>query len=318
MQKQNMTEELINEYTKVAYYYHKAGFTQEEIAKKMSMSRQRVNRILAECIELGIVQIQVVNINDNCLEIETSLEQSYNLKGACVVNNLVEDNIHEDLGMAAGRYIGRFIKDGDIIGFSRGRATAALVNNMPMLQREDLTVTQLLGSENKDREDVAVDDIVHRFAGKLQAKATMLYAPVIVQNSELRDSIMNEPFFIEAYNVVKACDVAIVGIGTSSSQVEHLSPLYGVKKEDIDNHGVENVAGEVTTHFFDIEGNPVILGFQNRIIAITLEDYLNIPVRIGIAGLPVKADAIYAALKGGYINVLVTDLETAKILKQKS
>ena len=37
MQKNNITEALINEYTKIAYYYHKAGFTQEEIANKMNM-----------------------------------------------------------------------------------------------------------------------------------------------------------------------------------------------------------------------------------------------------------------------------------------
>ena len=80
MQKSNITEALINEYTKIAYYYHKAGFTQEEIANKMNMSRQRVNRILAECIELGIVQIHVVNINENYMDIETSLEKKYNLK----------------------------------------------------------------------------------------------------------------------------------------------------------------------------------------------------------------------------------------------
>lgn len=313
MQKQNMTEELINDYTRVAYYYHKAGFTQEEIAKKMSMSRQRVNRILAECIELGIVQIQVVNINENYIDIETSLEKKFNLKGVYVINNLIEENIHDDLGIAAGRYIGKFIKDGDIIGFSRGRATAALVEHMPLLQRENLTVTQLLGSENNDRENIAVDDIVHHFAAKLQAKATKLYAPVIVQDSELQKSIMKEPYFRDAYQVVKNCNVAIVGIGTSNSQVEHLSPLYAIKKAEIDN-----IIGEVSTHFFDALGRPVVPSFRNRIIAITLEDYLNIPVRIGIAGLPVKADAIYAALKGGYINVLVTDLETAKILEKKS
>ena len=317
MLKQNLTEELINEYTRVAYYYHKAGMTQEEIAKKMSMSRQRVNRILAECIELGIVQIQVVNINENYLEIETVLEQKYNLKGVSVINNLVEENIHEDLGIAAGRYIGQFIKDGDIIGFSRGRATAAMVDHMPLLQRTKLTVTQLLGSENKDEQHIAVDDIVYRFAEKLQAKATMLYAPVIVQNSELRDSIMQEPFFTEAYAALKACNVAIVGVGTSDSQLEHLSPLYAIKKSEYGKMWDESVAGEVSTHFFDKEGKPVIPDFRNKIIAISLEDYMSIPIRVGIAGLPVKANAIHAALKGGYINVLVTDLETAKILIEK-
>lgn len=317
MQKQNMTEETINEYTKIAYYYHKAGFTQEEIAKKMSMSRQRVNRILGECIELGIVQIQIVNIHENYMDIETSLERKYNLKGVCVVNNLIEENIHVDLGLAAGRYIGKFIKDGDIIGFSRGRATAALVDHMPLLRRENLTVTQLMGSVNSDREHIAVDDIVHHFAVKLQAKATMLYAPVIVQNSELRDSIMKEPYFCDAYHVLQSCNVAIVGIGTSDSQTEHLLPLKAEQKTGIELNMAGKVAGEVSTHFFNEEGKPVIPPFRNRIIAISLEDYMNIPTRIGIAGLPGKTDAIYAALKGGYINVLVTDLETAKLLKQK-
>lgn len=318
MQKSNMTEEMINEYTKVAYYYHKAGFTQEEIANKMSMSRQRVNRILAECINLGIVQINIININENYIDVETSLEKKFGLKGACVINNQMEENIHVDLGMAAGRYIDKFIKDGDIIGFSRGRATAAMVDHMPLLQKENLTVTQLLGSINNDREHVAVDDIVHNFAAKLQGKAAMLYAPVIVQSSELQNSIMQEPFFKEAYNVVKNCNVAIVGIGRANSQTEYLSPLNVMSKTDSDSGILENAIGEVSTHFFDAQGNPIIPSYRNRIIAISLEDYLHIPTRIGIAGLPEKADTIYAALKGGYVNVLVTDLETARILTQKS
>ena len=317
MQKNNITEALINEYTKIAYYYHKAGFTQEEIANKMNMSRQRVNRILAECIELGIVQIHVVNINENYMDIETSLEKKYNLKGACVINNLVKENIYVDLGMAAGRYIGKFINDNDTIGFSRGRATAAMVDYMPLLRRENLTVTQLLGSGNHDKQHVAVDDIVHNFATKLQARPVMLYAPVIVQSSELQNSIINEPFFQEAYNTVKSCNVAIVGIGAASDQTEHLLPLNSVQETESDTEMMKLALGEVGTHFFDENGAPVIPSYRSRIIAISLEDYLKIPIKIGIAGLPEKADAICAALRGGYINVLVTDLETAKILNQK-
>ena len=42
-----------NEYVKVAYYYYKVGMTQDEIAKKMVMSRQRVNRIIKRCLENG-------------------------------------------------------------------------------------------------------------------------------------------------------------------------------------------------------------------------------------------------------------------------
>ena len=36
-----LTDAQISEYTRVAYYYYKEGSTQEQIAKRMNMSRQR-------------------------------------------------------------------------------------------------------------------------------------------------------------------------------------------------------------------------------------------------------------------------------------
>ena len=78
----------------------------------------------------------------------------------------------------------------------------------------------------------------------------------------------------------------------------------------------KDVAGEVCTHFFNKDGEEVIPPFGDQIIAIPLEDYHNIPIRIGVAGGPGKTEAIRAALNGGYVNVLITDLQTAnKLIK---
>ncbi|MGO5052931.1 sugar-binding transcriptional regulator [Lachnospiraceae bacterium LCP25S3_G4] len=316
MNKSKLSPEQISEYTRVAYYYYKIGLTQEDIAKKMNMSRQRVNRIIRDCAEVGIVEINITGLNQSNIELEASLEKKYQLKGVRVIENVIEEDIHKDLGIAAGQYLESIICDGDVVGFSRGRSTSALVDYMPQIRKNNLTVTQLLGSENKDSRHIGVDDIVYRFSEKLQASATMLYAPVIVQDETLKGSIMKEEFFVEAYNVVKACSIAIVGIGTAQSQWKHMTGLYESDMKEQDGWG-ERVSGEVATHFFDQEGNPVIPPFRERIIAITLEDYFKIPIRIGVAGEITKASAIKAALKGGYINVLVTDLETARILSEQ-
>ena len=56
---QNLSPDTINEYRRAAYYYYKNHLTQEEIAKRMNMSRQRVNRILSACIKNGIVRISI-------------------------------------------------------------------------------------------------------------------------------------------------------------------------------------------------------------------------------------------------------------------
>ena len=119
MKKGNLTARELEEYTRVAYYYYKADFTQEEIAKRMQMSRQRVNRILASCIDLGIVKISIANLGSD-LELETALERKYGLRCVRVVENVVESKVHEDLGIAAGECLASFIRKGDIIGFTRG------------------------------------------------------------------------------------------------------------------------------------------------------------------------------------------------------
>ena len=78
--------------------------------------------------------------------------------------------------------------------------------------------------------------------------------------------------------------------------------------------GAAAPVGEICTHCFDADGQPVEFPFSNRILAISREDYKNIPTRIGIAGGPEKLAAIRAALRGGYVNVLIADLDTAAAL----
>ncbi len=317
----NRSEGSKGEYIRVAYYYYKARLTQEEIAKKMNMSRQRVNRILGKCENLGIVKIEVVGYETLFLELETDLERKYSLVGARVVGSDTSDDFYAELGSAAGRYLADIVKDGDLIGFSRGRATAALVDNLPPVNRERLAVTQLVGGWNEQQNDIDVDDIVSRFARKLNASVNKLYAPVIVKSPEIRRSIMEEPYFRTAYEKIKSCSIAAVGIGNLEN-LGFFSDMFADTAQGTGERSrLESIApgavGEICARFFDMEGKRVVTSLDERIIAIDTDDFLKIPVRIGIAGTPAKLDAITGALRGGYINVLITDQETAKALLER-
>ncbi|MGB9679321.1 MAG: sugar-binding domain-containing protein, partial [Thermoanaerobacteraceae bacterium] len=66
--------------------------------------------------------------------------------------------------------------------------------------------------------------------------------------------------------------------------------------------------GDICSRFFDINGNPCKkIEINDRIIGITLEQLKKINKVIGIAGGKNKIQAIRSVLKGGYINILVTD-----------
>ncbi|SCY05524.1 sugar-binding transcriptional regulator [Alkaliphilus peptidifermentans] len=300
------------EYIRVANYYYKFGLTQEEIAQKMSMSRQRVNRILAKCLENGIVKIVIPELEETHLELETELEEKYGLQAVRISKSLSDEQLYSELGVTASRYLMSVINEGDIIGFSRGRSVAALVEKTDSKKINDVTVIQLMGSWNSDDMKVSSDDIVHRFSEKIEARAAMLYAPVVVNSKELRKSIMNEPFFKQTYETIKACTIAAVGIG--DTRYKEILPTIG--HEEYEYIKRKNAVGEICTHFFDEAGNRIVSPFSERVISIGFDDFLRIPMRIGVAGSEEKIPAIIGALNGRLINVLITDLDTAEELKQ--
>ena len=133
-----LTPEQKNEYTRIAYYYYEAGRTQDQIAQRLGISRQRVNRILAECIERGIVRITVDRSPEEYFASESALEEKYRLKAVRLAHSLGADQLYGDLGVVAGQYLKSIVKRGDIIGCVPGRGVAGLVDNMPQMERTGL------------------------------------------------------------------------------------------------------------------------------------------------------------------------------------
>lgn len=302
-----------NEYVKVAYYYYKVGMTQDEIAKKMTMSRQRVNRIIKRCLETGIVTITIrENFNTN-VELEAQMEQITGLNEIFISSSDMKE-LNDSLGAAAAVYLDRILKDNDIIGFSRGRALSHLVSNLLPTNRKNLTVTQLVGGLNAQETSTNSDNIVRDSAQILRAKPCFMYAPIIVENKELRDSMLSQSFFSQVYDTMKQCTVAVVGIGNFTSQTG-LVPKSFMFEDEYRELKNKSAIGEICTYYFNADGAIILSGINERVFALDYESYMKIPVRIGIAGGSEKVQAIAGAIKGKLINVLITDIDTANGLR---
>ena len=304
------------EFIKVAYYYYKTGMTQFEIANKMSMSRQRVNRILKKCLETGIVKISIQEYENQNVEFETQLETLLGLKEV-IIADCQDPEINESLGASASSYLERVIKDNDIIGFSRGRALSQLVNSLVPVDKKNLTVTQLVGGLNAQEANINSDDIVRHSAEILNAKPFFMYAPIIVESKLLRDSMLNESFFSQVYNTMKNCTIAVVGIGDMSAQSTFVQRNF-MTEEEYSVLQSKNAVGEICTHYFNGNGKNIECGINDRVFAIDYDSYKKIPLRIGVGGGSEKISAITGAINGKLINVLITDYDTAKVLYQKN
>ena len=307
----NLTQDELALYVRIANYYYRGYLTQNEIATRLRMSRQRVNRILSKCMSLGIVEIRIKNDVSAYLEMETALEEKYKLRAVRVAGLATDDeDSFQLIGECGARFLAETIQDNDIIGFSRGSTLSALVAGMPPVKRQNLMVTQLMGGWNNHINNVDGDSIVIRFGEQTAAKINMLYAPVLVSDPSVRDNILQEPHYQTSYAVMKSCTIAVLGI----ADIRHANfPSL----EQLNLAMPATATGEICARPFDACGKPVSTSFDRQIIAIETDDLKRIPLRIGVAGMPHKTEAILGAIRGGYINALVTDVTVASALLDK-
>ena len=74
---------------------------------------------------------------------------------------------------------------------------------------------------------------------------------------------------------------------------------------------MQGAVGDILTHFVDKHGTPIQSMLEDRLISTSLFQLKALNNVIGIAGGIHKLDIIKAALVGGYLDVLITDEETA-------
>jgi DNA-binding transcriptional regulator LsrR (DeoR family) len=74
------------------------------------------------------------------------------------------------------------------------------------------------------------------------------------------------------------------------------------------------VVGDICLRFYDAQGKLVSTPLHNRVIGMELEALKSAKRVVGVAGGERKEAAIRGALRGGWINVLITDKQTAELL----
>lgn len=151
--------------------------------------------------------------------------------------------------------------------------------------------------------------------GQLNAACpvSIIPAPLRASSAEIARTLKNENSVQDVLLAAQAADAAIVGIGAINQKDEAtiIRSGYITKGEQL-MIGRKGAVGDILGYFFDAEGQVIPdMKIHDELIGLTLNTLKTIPTVIGVAGGVNKAEAIAAAMKGGYINALVTDQETA-------
>ena len=303
---------------KVARLYHEHRVLQPEIARRLHISQARVSRLLKQAVAEGIVRTTVVVPPELSSELEERLEERFGLREAVVVECLddSEAGMLQDLGRATAAYLEASLTGGDVVGVSSWSATLlATVEAMRRSPRVTAErVVQLFGGVGNPAAEAHAARLTQRFAELTGARPTLLLAPGIAASAQARRAYLEERFVAEATAAFDEVTLALVGIGAlePSSLLQSSGNIFPA--DELATLGAQGAVGDICLRFFDVEGRPVPSEFDARVIGVTLEQLRAVDRCVGVAGGERKFNAILGALRGAWINVLVTDRATAERL----
>jgi DNA-binding transcriptional regulator LsrR (DeoR family) len=303
--------------TRAAWYYYVENMTQADIAKRLGINRVRVNRLLAQCLEDGIVQIRINTPLAACVALEERLRRRFGLAEAVVVPAPADElYIRQALAMAAGTLISDRIGQVGSIGIGWGRTLRMSLQFMQRRAQPGLKVVSLIGGLTRASVMNTYDTAAH-MADLFGAVCFYIAGPAFTDSEATRDLFLAQPMLQDVVAEAKAVDLAVVSVGALGHNTT-MQQLGLVSDAEIVSLRQAGAVGDLLAHWIDRDGKVVDHPINRRVLAIGPEDLRNVPSVVLVSGGLDKVEVIRAALRGGYVNMLVVDESTAAAVLAKA
>jgi DNA-binding transcriptional regulator LsrR (DeoR family) len=301
--------------TKVARLYHEHGVRQQQIAASLHLSQARVSRLLKRAASEGIVRTVVVTPPGIHAELEDALAQKYGLIDAVVVDvEGTDEDIVGGIASVGAGYLEEAVHDGDRIGISSWSDTLLkVVSRMRSLRNVAAdSVVQMVGGVGAAAAQARANSLLADMAALLRAEPKFVPSPGLVGSAATRDTLMQDPAVQSVAEQWASLTMALVGVGRLPPSQLLLESGNAATLHDQAQLIAAGAVGDICCRFFNGGGTPVATDLDRRIVGIDPVTLRSIPRRIAIAGGSAKLSAIRAALAGKWVNVILTDLGTAR------
>ena len=308
---------------RVADMYYQQQMLQDELAKKLNVSRTTISRALTRAKKEGYIKIIIDFPYENEVELEKELEKKYALKEVIAVK---ADNINDrDILVAkqAAYYIARILKSDMTLGIAWGYTMKKIIDAFELykignqITAKNVEVVPLLGTmipqtaQNNDLRLSYASLLSSKLAEMINGISYHFAAPMYVKDIAVKNMLLEEPQIKAVLQKAKNCHIGIFGIGALVEN-SSIAVLDNDTKNMLLKLSEQNGRGEILGRVFDNYGNTVKSELNDRIIGLTLEQAIKIPIRVGVAFGEEKVKAIQTAISTGIINVLITDSITAE------
>lgn len=258
----------------VARLYYVRDLTQQEIAKRLGVSRFKVLRLLEQARAEGVVRFEIDEPVPVLDDLSAQLEQRYGLDTATVVE--------DDVASAAAHLLPTLLRQHDVLGVAWGSTLQLVAERLPAIAT-GTPVVQICGAMPGLEPGTGPTELAARFAERTRGPFYPLPAPALASR-RARDELLANDAVKPTVAMFASVTVALVGIG------------------------VRPGGGHLLVHVFGDDGR---LHKPELAVAMSIEQ-LRRARTIAIAGGAAKRSAVHGALQTGLLKGIVTDERCAK------
>ena len=304
---------------KVARMYYIQDMNQQAITEKLQLHQSTISRMLKKARDMNLVRFSIATPHGIFADLEDQVASRFGLKDVVVVDCPAEgETLVRDLGTALAYFLETTLKRGKVVGISSwSRSLFAMVDALhPGTYCSGGKVVQILGGVGNVGSEFQALHLAQRLAGSIDAKPVLLQSPAVVGSAEAQRILSRDPAVEEAAALFDELDIALVGIGSMEPSRMLAGSGNVFSREERGELQESGAVGDICFRFYDADGRPVRSRLMKRVIGIDLVKLRACKRVVGVAGGTQKQQAILGALRGGLIDVLITDQRTAEALSK--
>lgn len=308
--------------SRAAWLYYVGGLNQEETASRLGTTRARVNKLLQQAKDAGIVSISIDARGNGLLEVEDRLRETFGLD-RCICTpalglergDTLPGHLADYPRRAVGSLTATLLRDQlakkpeSTIGTGWGRTLDQITRNMASVHAPKARFVSLMGSLTANSAFNPFE-VVQALAKATDAEGYFLAVPFIANTPEDRDILLSQSTVSAVLKMARQTDMAIISVGELTP--ESLLRRSGMISEtELNELHAAGAIGDTNGIFFDAEGRPVSHELNRRTLAVDF-DALRESHTVLLAGGLEKAEATHGLLKSGMIKTLIIDGDTAR------
>lgn len=295
---------------KIAWKYYNEGMTQNEIAESLNVSRMKVIKYLDFAKANNIIQFKINLDKFADIKLQNTIKQKYGLQDIYIVPASSQNSL-ESLSKAAAQYIEDRITSDTMVNVGYGQAVSRTLGHLNISTKYKVTFVSLSGGVRfylPTAADTSSDT-------NPNYNHYILPAPLLASTEHLANQLKKEPPIKKIFEMIPYSNITIIGIGAVNEKATIVKEGY-LDTNEIEILKSRGAVGDLLSQFYDKNGNVLDYKLHKQLVSTDVELLKSLDNVVAVAGGMEKRDAIIGALKGGYINVLITDEDVAKSLME--